>query len=199
MPSADTYPNSLQHTPSNKHSIWIFFWSSHVTQHRQNIPVFQTNTFGNSRPMNSAFQMPLTFASNFETTSTSGPLGGGVIVLPFTFASSLETASGPLGGGVTVLPLTASFSRPLNFGLSGLGARTNNGLLGRERTNCVTSVSLFSYIDTFEIRYTIYTRRGRKHTELAALKRAIKLACTTSSWIPTPQIFSFFPATVHSM
>lgn len=100
--------------------------------------------------------MPLTFASSFETTSTSGPLGGGVIVLPFTFASSLETASGPLGGGVTVLPLTASFSRPLNFGRSGLGARTNNGLLGRERTNCVIPSALFSYIDVFEVRFTSY-------------------------------------------
>src|ERR1700761_4519499 len=40
---------------------------------------------------------------------------------------------------------------------------------------------------------------GLVHTELAALSKAIKLACTTSSWIPTPQTFSCELLAVHSM
>ena len=97
---------------------------------------------------------------------------------PFTLASSLETASGPLGGAAATVPLTASFSRRLFFGRSGLGARRGRGELGCERTN-YTVVSLSIPI----ISDSMYDMTGLRVelTELAALRRAIKLACTTSS------------------
>lgn len=47
-------------------------------------------------------------------------------------------------------------------------------------------------------RKIVYRKTG-KLTELAALSKAIKLAWTTSWWIPTPQTCSLLPAAVHWM